>query len=78
MALKKLYSWLKKVYQFKNNLFFQANISTPGRVQYIVKKNLTPSCLHNWSTGIIGRYLALDITTAWGCTPTKHRETSLQ
>ena len=57
MALKK---------QFKNNLFFQANISTHGRVQYIVKKNLTPSCLHNWSTGITGRYLALDITTAWG------------
>ena len=32
MALKILYSWPKKIYQFIHNLFFLTNIPTPGKV----------------------------------------------
>ena len=33
MALKILYSWPKKLYQFITNLFFLANRPTPGQLQ---------------------------------------------
>ena len=48
----KLYSWPKNLYQFMTNLFFLANVPTPGRVQYHVKKNLKPNCLRRQSTGV--------------------------
>ena len=63
MALKKLYSWSEKLYQFITNLFFLANIPTPGRVYYHVEKNLTPSCLRSSSTGVTERYLPLHYYT---------------
>ena len=55
----KLYSWPKKLYQFMTNLFFLANVPTPGRVQYHVKKNLKPSCFRRQSTGVAERYQLL-------------------
>ena len=43
MALKELYLWRKKLYQFMTNLFFQANIPTPGfyvhKYKYILHKS---------------------------------------
>ena len=48
MTLKQLYSWPKKPYQFMTNLFFLANIPTPGQVQHQVDKNFTSSYFGSW------------------------------
>ena len=52
----------KKLYQFITNLFFLANIPTPGRI-YKVEKNLAPNCLLSWLSGITERYLPLQYYT---------------
>ena len=49
MALKNIYSWPKKLYQFIANVFFLVNTLTSGRVLYRVEINLALSCL------IVGR-----------------------
>ena len=59
IALKKLYSWPRKLYQCITNLFFLASIPTPGRVRCQVENNLTSSWIRSWSTGIRERYLPL-------------------
>ena len=53
MALKKLYSWPKKLYQFIANLFLLVNIWNSGWVWYHLQKNLISSCLPSWLTCII-------------------------
>ena len=47
-----------KLHQFITTLFW-INIPTYGRVQYNVKKNLTPS----WSTGVTEIFLPLQYYT---------------
>ena len=59
MTLKQLYSWPKKPYQFMTNLFYLANIPTPGQVQHQVDKNFTSSYFGSWSTGFRERCLPL-------------------
>ena len=57
----RLYSYLKKLYLFISNLFFQANIPTSERVKYCIEKILTPSCLCSWSCW-------------WSYMPAKHKK----
>ena len=58
MALK-IIKRPKNIYQFITNLFFLTTIPTSGLVSYHIKKNLTSSRLHSWSTGVTERYLLL-------------------
>ena len=51
ITLKQLHFWPTKLYQFMTNLFFLANIPTPGQVQHQVEKNFTSSYFGSWSTG---------------------------
>ena len=51
ITLKQLYSWPKKLYQFMTNLFFLANIPTPGQVQHHFEKNFTSSYFGSCSNG---------------------------
>ena len=63
VALKKLYSLPKKLHHFITNLFFVANIPTPGQVWYHVEKNLVSSCLCSWPIGVTEIYLPLQYYT---------------
>ena len=77
IALKKLYSWPEKLYQFITNLFVVANI--PISAEY----NITQRRISH-PVAFVGGRLALgrdiyrcNITFALRYTPTKHKKTSL-
>ena len=78
MTLKKLYSWLKKLYPFITNLFFLLIY------QLLIEDNTTKRRISHSIAFVVGR-LALwrdicpcSITLAQRYTPPKHGKTSLQ